>query len=411
MNNSNISLYSAIIYSCLLLFPLALSAGPQGRILGTVVDDSGNLLEDALIEVSGVSTAFSETYTTNKKGRFTATFTDATRDYKVTVSKEGYVSASDIVDVKVGEAIRLTWTLKARVEIPLAGDAKAIEAYNAGAAAFNAGDLEAAVGHFRSAIETDPSLSAAYETLSAVLQQAGRPDESAEIAMQWLDLEPENDKALTTAFDALVATGDSAQLTQLVDRIANSSDPQTPKRLFNAGAVAVGSGQRDLAKSLMAKALEVDPSFLEANSSLARIHAADGELEEAEKFARGALAIDPQDPGALIVLFDVHQRREEHDEAQQFLEVMKEADPLKASDILGEQANEYLNLGRLDIADQLSSQALELNPSNPKALFARASLALNNNEIEVARQRFEELIALAPESAQAMQAKEILDYL
>ncbi len=408
MFNRSVSPFIAL---CLLVFSSSLIAGPQGRISGTVLDDSGVPVADATVVITGVGSPFDETYTTNKKGRFTATFTDATWDYKVEISKDGYIPSSDVIDVKVGEAIRLTWELVEWVEVELVGDEKAIEIFNIGAAAFNDGDLEAAIVSFREAIFVDSEMVAAYETLAQVLYQAEKYIEASEVAQQWLDRESENVDALNILFDSLVSAKNSEGVLAIVDQVVATGDADTPKRLFNAGAVALASGQQDLSTSLIGKALELQPDFLEAMSTLARLYAADEEFESAEELAQAALALDPQDPGALIVLFDINQRTGDHDAAESYLAVMKEADPLRASDILGEQANEYLNRGRLDIADHLSTEAIKLNPTNPKALFARASLALNNNQIEVAKELFLEVIDAAPSSAQATQAKEILDYL
>ncbi len=395
----------------LVLLPLPLAAGPQGRILGTVQDEQGNALAGAEIVLTGDGWEFEETFTTNKKGRFTATVADATRPYHIVVNKEGYVGANEPIDIKVGDPTKVTWNLPAAVEITPVGVPAAVEAYNRGAAAFNDGNSEAAIAAFHEALAIDPDLVAAKATLARVLYDTGEFSQAAEVAQQWLAAEPESDDATALAFDALVAAKDSDGASRLVDQIAASGDPQAAKRIFNAGAVTVSSGNRQAGKQLMRRAVEIDPGLVAAHSNLARLHAADDELEPAEQHARAALELSPQDPGALITLFDIHQRRGEDEAAQQFLEVMKSADPQRAADVLGEQAAEYINLGRLDTAEELANEALKLSPANPKALLAQASLALNQNDLELAKQRLQAVIDAAPDSAQAAQAREMLGYL
>lgn len=405
--------YSPVIAAAWLLAFLVMPvhAGPQGRILGTVEDEQGRPIGDVEVVVTGDGFEFDERFSTNKKGRFTATIVDATRDYLIRISKDGYVAVEGPIEVGIGDATRVSWTLKALVEQPPTGVPAAIEAYNRGASAFNQGYLEGAIADFRQAITLDPELTAAYGTLAQVLYQAGNYAEAATTAQRWLEREPTSAEAVTLAFDSLMAADDAAGAAELVDRIAESADPEAAKRIFNAGAVAVSSGNRRAGMELMTRALEVDPRLVQAHSNLARLHAADDELELAEQHARSALELDPQDPGALIALFDVYQRRGDEQAAREFLEVMKSADPQRAADILGEQAGEYLNLGRLEIADELSNEALKLDPGNPKALLARASLALNQNDIELAKECLQAVIDAAPDSAQADQAREMLEFL
>ena len=399
------------IFVFLVLLALPLTAGPQGRILGTVEDEQGNAIADAEIVLTGDGWEFEERFTTSKKGRFTATVADATRPYHIVVSKEGYVGADEPIDIKVGDPTKVSWNLPARVEIVPVGIPEAVEAYNRGAAAFNDGNNEAAIAAFHEALRIDPDLVAARSTLARVLYDSGEFSQAAEVAQEWMEADPGSDDAMSLAFDALVAANDSDGAARLVDQIAASGDPQAAKRIFNAGAVAVSSGNRQAGKELMGRAVELDPALVAAHSNLARLHAADDELEPAEQHARAALDLSPQDPGALITLFDIYQRRGEDEEAQQFLDVMKSADPQRAADVLGEQAAEYINLGRLDTAEELADEALRLSPANPKALLAQASLALNRNDLELAKQRLQAVIDAAPESPQAQQAQEMLDYL
>lgn len=394
-----------------LVLTLPLVAGPQGRILGTVEDEQGEPIADAEVVLTGDGWDFEERFSTNKKGRFTATVADATRQYTISVSKEGYVDADEAIDIQVGDPTRVTWNLPAVVEAPPEGVAEAIEAYNRGAAAFNAGDREAAITALREAIDLDPDLTAAKMTLAKVLFDAGRYPEAADMAQQWIDAEPGSDRAVALALDSLVAAGDSTGAAALVDRLGDSEDPETAKRIFNAGAVAVSAGNRQAGIELMGRAAQVDPTLVAAHSNLARLYAADDNLELAEQHARATLELAPQDPGALITLFDLAQRRDDLEAARSHLEAIKSADPTRAADILGEQSAEYINLGRLEIAAQLADEALALDPANAKALLARASLALNQNDLELAKQRLQAVIDAAPGSPQADQAREMLDYL
>lgn len=394
-----------------LVLTLPLVAGPQGRILGTVEDEQGEPIADAEVVLTGDGWDFEERFSTNKKGRFTATVADATRQYAISVSKEGYVGAEEAIDIQVGDPTRVTWNLPALVEAPPEGVAEAIEAYNRGAAAFNAGDREAAITALREAIDLDPDLTAAKMTLAKVLFDAGRYPEAADMAQQWMDAEPGSDRAVALALDSLVAAGDSTGAAALVDRLGDSEDPETAKRIFNAGAVAVSAGNRQAGIELMGRAAQVDPTLVAAHSNLARLYAADDNLELAEQHARATLELAPQDPGALITLFDLAQRRDDLEAARSHLEAIKSADPTRAADILGEQSAEYINLGRLEIAAQLADEALALDPANAKALLARASLALNQNDLELAKQRLQAVIDAAPGSPQADQAREMLDYL
>jgi Tfp pilus assembly protein PilF len=78
--------------------------------------------------------------------------------------------------------------------------------------------------------------------------------------------------------------------------LANTPKAPSPKLLTAAGALALERGDLELARQQYAKALEIEPSYLPAHLSLARMHRANGQLPAAIEQYYRALQFHPKDP-------------------------------------------------------------------------------------------------------------------
>src|SRR6185295_7842930 len=68
----------------------SLHATGEGRIIGTVVDESGAPVEGAKILLTRAGTSYKLEKTSDKKGQFMLLILDATQEYQLQVEKSGF---------------------------------------------------------------------------------------------------------------------------------------------------------------------------------------------------------------------------------------------------------------------------------------------------------------------------------
>jgi superkiller protein 3 len=73
-----------------------------------------------------------------------------------------------------------------------AGSRDAVKRFNAGVELMRQGNLEAAIGEFRTATEEDPALTPAHLNLASALEKAGRTDEAVAAYKKAVALDPQN---------------------------------------------------------------------------------------------------------------------------------------------------------------------------------------------------------------------------
>ena len=163
---------------------------------------------------------------------------------------------------------------------------------NLGKALTTRGELEAAMEHFRRALEIDPGYAKAYNNLGLVFFMGGRPDEAIQNYRQALDIDPDYAKARNNLGIALAARGDvKGAIFHL--RQALGINPAYSDAHYNLGNVLARTGDLDAAMEHFRRALEIDPAYAKAYNNLGLALAMKDRLDEAMLNYRHALEIDP----------------------------------------------------------------------------------------------------------------------
>ena len=221
----------------------------KGRVGGETVDlDSVSascvlIRRDVLLELGGFETNFE-----------TSAFIDdfvrraGQKGYRTVCVKEAFVHV-DSGDLSIEEA----------------RERKAIWALAEGDYHRQAGDQEAALTHYREAIEHKPDFVEAVLICSAVLLELDRPEEAAEPFLPLVEKHP-----------------DSARIQNYLGRC-----------LFKAG-------QTEAALERFERALALMPAFAEARGNLAVLLWEQGRLDEAVEHVTAAAELAPNDPDTLF---------------------------------------------------------------------------------------------------------------
>ena len=300
----------------------------------------------------------------------------------------------------------------------------------AGMASIRAGDPEAAIQMFRSALAKDPGDEDTRIQLVVSLMAAGRNDEAlAELGM----LENLDDAAQLRADLIGVAVhlqaGDLAEARAAATAAAQArpADAQVRNSL---GGLFLSAGQVDEAVAWFEDTLRVAPGDAAAEFNLGRIAAVAGRAEEAEARFKAVLAADPGNMAAKIALAQVSWSKGQRDEAIRQVEELRSADKsalqprlllvqylqaegrgAEALEVAREAATEHPqnadavnSLGRMLLAAGQPAEALrafgraiDIAPGNAELLLNRARAYAATGEVEAAQQDLRNALAVDPE--------------
>src|SRR3954469_12622734 len=94
-----------------LAFRGALLAGDEGRIIATITDDKGAPVEGAKVTLTRTGTAYKLEKVSDKKGQVMLLVLDATQEYQIHIEKAGYGPYDGPAKPKLGDTLRLSYTL------------------------------------------------------------------------------------------------------------------------------------------------------------------------------------------------------------------------------------------------------------------------------------------------------------
>src|SRR4029453_15926906 len=266
----------AVAVLAALLVPLAAWAIGQGRIYGRVVDEKGAPLAGVKITVTTDAMAgFKMEGTTNDKGEYAFSLVDSTKTDKYPPEKEGYQIAEEQIKVPIDTNLKKEFQLTSvsslqaeaqqKAAAEMTPEDKAIEAYNAGAEAYNQHDMTLAKSKFQEAVGLDPNLASAWSILSQLLVGEKNYKEAAEAAEKPLAIDPADDRAMRVRVDAYKGLGDAAKLKEATAALATAAPKVGAVALINEGVQLYNSGKMNEAKGPLEKALELDPTKARAD--------------------------------------------------------------------------------------------------------------------------------------------------
>jgi Tfp pilus assembly protein PilF len=412
---------------------LAVVAAPAfgqaaGRILGEIVDPDGNGVGGAKITLTTPEiTGFSDEFTTNKKGKFTAVVVDATRVYKLKIEADGYRTHEEDVKAKPGDIHRVEITLypvgmKAPTDpegtesAPPAGQQRggltdAQKVYNEGVVASQAQQWEAALAKFEEAVELDPELTEAHLGRARLYLRESRNEEALAAAEAALALDGGSIAALEIAFDVHTMMSNEEQAAQVLKQLEDAGAGELAPRYFNAGVGALNAGDRETAKAKFRQAIEQDPNLVDAHSALAVVQLQLEEFEGALASADRALELDPENARARRMRFQALRFLGRDEEARAAFSSLGGEDRREALNLTYNEALNLFQTGEAAKAKVLFEDILAVDPEFAKAHYMMGLSYVNSGENAKAKEHFTRFLELAPDDPEAPTAREMMQYL
>lgn len=412
----------ALLLLCGLLTVTVLHAQAQGRIAGKIMDPDGNPLEGVHVVLSAIGFDITIEQTTKKKGKFSMTVVDSTKDYMITLEKEGYRTQTEPVNIPLQGIASKDFTMvpgdaggqaAAPVESEAQSKSRAANvAFNDGVKAYNITDFDTAATKFEEAVAIDPTMSQAWAILSDLYLDKGDATAALDAADQALAAEAGNLKALTSRFDALHTLDRREEaLTALDALMAVDSSTATAARVYNAAAAAARADDNETALALFEKSVEIDPQLGVAHRVLADSYFKAGNLETAKLHSDQLFSIDPENPAALQLRYEIYHALGDDEIAGAALDALEQADPAALAETYLVQGVEMFEGGDTAGAIDLLERAVAANPDQPRVNYRLGMAYASSGQNDKAKQHLQRFIDLAPDDPEAATAAEMIKYL
>jgi len=248
-------------------------------------------------------------------------------------------------------------------------------------------------------LENASSLPEALLLLASVLEKLGDPEKTIVELSRYVDARPEDHGA------RLLLGSKLEQAKRMDEALALYRTGSDGESLARAAELLSRRPESHLeAESAARRALEADPSMLDARIVLARVLSRTGREEEALAELEGARAASPDAPELFYQLAQAYQRAGRASDAQesarrfQELEAKeKEAREREARvAVTYKRAAEILQKGDMLEAERVFRSVLDIDPGNTQSRSMLAKIAFSRNDPESARRWIEEAIEKDP---------------
>ncbi len=403
--------------AALLLSGGVAEAGTEGRISGLVVDEAEKPIEGVQVTVSAVGLDIHRKAKTNRKGKFTITVLNATRDFVIKLEKEGFQTVQESLDPIVGGTVKPVYTMLAGQAMApeqmaeLQRKDKAAKVYNQGVQLFAKGDFAAAAEFFQQSLEEDANLGLAHLALARIYL-AREKDAAAALphAEKANELVPDEDLSQIVLFDSLWDLEQYDRALEVLEQMAASGKvaDKVAVRAFNAGARAARSGDWTTAKARYEQALSLDPNLSPAHLILGQIELNSGNYEVAREHTVAYLEVEPEDARGLRLLYHLQMREGDEAAAMATFDRMAAVDPAQVVEAFFEEGVEHFNAGRNELALSAFEKVLRANPDYAQAHYFFGLANASGGDIAAAKTHLSRFLELAPDDPEAAVAREML---
>ncbi|XP_037555691.1 protein O-mannosyl-transferase TMTC1-like [Dermacentor silvarum] len=244
---------------------------------------------------------------------------------------------------------------------------------------------------FESGISDLPENAKMHYNYANLQKDIGNSDLAVKHYRLAIELWPEHASAHNNLGTVLTSTEESEHHFRYALRV----NPNHPGAHFNLANIYSKQGQKEVARTLLERAVELEPDFCEAYSSLAALAAEKGDLAEAERLHQMALSSDDRNADARNnygTFLQSHGRAEEAmTQYQQALDLQQ-----NHTVALLNAARSLRSMNLNMQAESLYKRALAVEP-DPQVMDNLAVFYVNAGRLDEARQLFEEIHRLFPE--------------
>ena len=191
-------------------------------------------------------------------------------------------------------------------------------------------------------------------------------------------------------------------------RVVDARVPVEAQREVERAQTALREKSRDKAIVHLEKAVQIYPTYYEAQWLLGTIYMDERQWDKAESALRRTLEINPKSPAVLVSLGEVHRRQKRYAEAEQAVQESLRLDDQswRGHFTLGRI---YWETGNIPKAGHHTGRTLQLKPDYAEAHLLAGNIFMRVNMPENALVEYEEYLRLAPASDLTAQTRALAE--
>lgn len=414
---------NTIFVICLILavvVSVSVDAGSRkGRLIGKVVDLEGNPLEGVTLKATSDDVpGFNEIEVTDAKGVFKLDFEVIEVVYKYVFSKSGFVTLVTEQTWQKDGTARHTFTLtpgqsaNLDEDAPVVTNSEAAQAYAAAVEAFQAKDLALAEEKFEDALESDPELRQAMEALTVVELEQGDYQETIDAAENAIEHGSTDMAIFRARWEAYRLMGDKEMTEQAAADLEKfGALAEEAKRIYNEGIKELKSENKEAAFAKFQQALDADPNLEPALFAKATTGFELGKYAETVDATKTILMQDPGNADALRLQYNAALQMEDEQALMDALVALAPVEPAAAKKGLWLMAMTAYNANDNERSKERFEKVLLVEPNNAQAHYLLGLVYLGEDNKEKTQEHLRRFIELAPDDPDAAGAKDILSYL
>jgi len=410
------------IVICLMV--LALVAGSseaarKGRLIGKVVDSDGNPIEGVTIKATSEDVSgYLEIEVTDRKGVFKLDFEVIDVVYKYEMSKAGWVTLVAEQTWRKDGTDRHQWVLSPGESASLDAGAAVVtnsaaaDAYAAAVTAFNSKDLPTAEAKLEEALEHDPELRLAWESLSVIELEQGDYQEAVDAADAAIAHGSTDMTIFRARWEAYRLMGNEEMTAQAAADLEKfGALAEEAKRIYNEGIKELKAGNKEFAFVKFEQALDADPNLEPALFAVATTGFEIGKYAESAAASQTILEADPGNADALRLRYNTALQLDDEDMLMEALLGIYPVEPETAKKGLWLLAMAAYNANDNERSKERFERVLAVDPNNAQAHYLLGLVYLGEDDKGKTQEHLERFIELAPDDPDAAAAKDILAYI
>lgn len=395
------------------------AASRKGRLIGKIVDLEGNPIEGVTVKATSEEVSdFNEIEVTDAKGVFKLDFEVIEVVYKYEFSKIGFVTLLTEQTWRKDGTARYEWVLtpgqsaSLDTDAPVLTSSEAAQAYTAAVKAFQAHDLPTAEAKLEEALEHDPELRQAWESLAVIELEQGDYQEAVEAAETAIEKGSTDMTIFRTRWEGYRLMGNEEMMTQAAADLEKfGALAEEAKRIYNEGIKELKGGDKEIAFMKFEQALKADPNLEPALFAVATTGMEIGKFEESAAAAQTILEQDPGNADALRIRYNAALQLDDEQMLMDALVRLAPVEPEAAKRGLWLLAMAAYNANDNERSKERFEKVLLVDPTKAQAHYLLGLVYLGEDNKEKTQEHLQRFIELAPDDPDAAAAKDILAYI
>jgi tetratricopeptide (TPR) repeat protein len=168
--------------------------------------------------------------------------------------------------------------------------------FNRGVEELKKNNPQDAAARFETALEIDPTLTAAQVVLSQIYLTLHRPEQAIRHAEMVVAQDPQDTEALSVLYQAHLTLGNDANAQQAFASLRSIDPAAVAKAFYKEGVAQFNAGDIESAIETLERVLEADPNHPKAHYSLGLCYLNSGNNAKAREFFNRFIQLAPEDP-------------------------------------------------------------------------------------------------------------------